>query len=136
MHQEGIKIIKESFKNVLESKTFDQELVDKYFHSNYIQFVDGNKIEFDQFLEHIKTQKKIIKEISTTFKTIIQDGNTVFSNHVVNILKTNNTSVTTHVIAEFRLKNNKIHYCDELTHMIKGDASDKNLGSITKLNNS
>ena len=33
------------------------------------------------------------------------------------------------VIAEFRLRDNKVYYCDELTHMLEGDDKDKDLGS-------
>ncbi len=129
MQKEGITIIKEAFKYVLESSTYDKDLINKYFHPNYVQYVDGKQIDGAQFHEHIKAQKKVIKNISTSFKSIIQQNDIVFSNHVVKVAKNDNSSVTTHVIAEFRLKDNLIHYCDELTHMIEGSEKDKDLGS-------
>ena len=132
MEKNGIKIIKEAFKNVLESNIYNRELVNKYFHADYKQYVDGKKIDHTQFHEHIEAQKEVASKLSTSFKSIIQQENIVFSNHIVKVTKKDNTYVTTHVIAEFRLKDNMIYYCDELTHMIEGSEYDKDLGSRVK----
>ena len=55
----------------------------------------------------------------------------MFTNHHATALKPDGSEVKMHVIAEFRVRDGKIYYCDELTHMLSGSESDKDLGSRT-----
>lgn len=119
--------LKEVFSEVLESPVYNEELVKKYFSPDYVQYVDGKMLHFDGFNEHMKTLKKDIPEIQINIKTLVQEGSTVFSNHVVS--KKGAGDMKIQVIGEFRFQGDQISYCDELTYLISGDPKDRDLGS-------
>jgi hypothetical protein len=53
----------------------------------------------------------------------------VFTIHVADVVKKIGNHVKIKVIAMFVIENGKIAKCDELTLLVKGDDSDKNLAS-------
>ena len=131
-HQEthdNVQIIKGSFREIVENPIFDRRLVDKYFSADYEQHVDGKDLTFANFLKHMEAQKKVTKSVTITFKTIAQQDDVVFTNHYATARKQDGSEAKVHVIAKFKLKDGKICYCDELTHMLSGDETDRDLGS-------
>ncbi|WP_157837436.1 hypothetical protein [Chryseobacterium sp. P1-3] len=46
--------IQEVFSEVLENPVFDQILIEKYFSKEYIQYVDGTCLNYNEFVLHIK----------------------------------------------------------------------------------
>jgi predicted SnoaL-like aldol condensation-catalyzing enzyme len=123
------KIIQNVFTDILEKPDVNRKLISKYFSDKYIQHVDGKKIKFDDFVQHIQTLKETIKNISITIQTIVEENDIVFTRHIVESTLRNGRKNKMEVIAEFRLKNGKIYSCDELTHMIEGHDEDQDLGS-------
>lgn len=121
-------IIIQAFKEILEDGKIDNETVKKYFHKDYIQEVNGAKINYDEFKLHLIKQRQSIENISIKFNTILSYENIIFSNHNVNCIKKDGSFCFFKVIAEFRIKDGKIIFCDELTHLIKGKQSDTDMG--------
>ncbi|RAJ27237.1 nuclear transport factor 2 family protein [Pedobacter cryoconitis] len=119
--------LREVFSEVLENPVYKEELVNKYFSQNYVQHVDGKTLHFEGFNRHMKTLKKDMPEIKINIKTLVQEGNTVFSNHIVSKKETGDMKIQ--VIGEFRFEGDQICYCDELTYLISGDPKDRDLGS-------
>lgn len=119
--------LKEMFSEVLENSVYNEKLIHQYFSQNYVQHVDGKTLYFDGFNQHMKTLKKDMPEIKINIKTLVQEGNTVFSNHVVS--KKTASDMKIQVIGEFRFEGDQICYCDELTYLISGDPKDRDLGS-------
>lgn len=110
----------------------DQNLLSEYFSPDYIQYVDGKKINYNDFIKHIQLLKNKISKMSISIKSIVAEDNIVFTNHEVFTIMSDGRTGKTKVIAEFRLNKGKIYYCDELTHMIEGDDKDRDLGSRVK----
>ena len=123
------QIIRSVFTNILESPVMDEVLISKYFSTDYIQYVDGKTINFEDFVKHIQVLKAKIRQISISIKSIVAEGDIVFTNHEVTATMQDGRNGKMKVIAEFRLRDNKVYYCDELTHMVEGDDKDKDLGS-------
>ncbi|AMP97917.1 hypothetical protein AY601_0980 [Pedobacter cryoconitis] len=119
--------LKELFSEVLESPVYNEELVSKYFSPNYVQHVDGHMLNFEGFTQHMKKLKKDMPEIQIDIKTLVQEGYTVFSNHIVS--KKSAGDMKIQVIGEFRFQGDQLCYCDELTYLISGDQKDRHLGS-------
>ncbi|MDQ1097171.1 MULTISPECIES: hypothetical protein [Chryseobacterium] len=122
-------LIKDSFKAVVEDLHYSQATVDQYFSKNYRQYVDGKELDYERFCRHMRIQKQSIKGISIDFKTIVQENHIVFTRHIVNITTVENRTAVIQVIAEFHIEDNKIQYCNELTHMISGDQRERDIGS-------
>ncbi|UOB17960.1 nuclear transport factor 2 family protein [Abyssalbus ytuae] len=121
--------IESGFKRIFGSTGFDEDFIREIFDQSYIQHVDGKTLELEEFIKHIKVLKERTKSIKVDFKTLIEEGDTVFSNHVVTATMKDHTKTIIHVIAEFRVRNGKMYYCDELTSLIDGNPNNSNLGS-------
>lgn len=122
-------LVKEGFKAVVEDLTYNEAVIEKYFSTRYLQKVDGSELDYEGFCRHMKVQKEALKHIWMEFTTIVQEGHIVFTNHLVHMETKEGRAATIHVIAEFHVEEGKIAYCNELTHLVKGDSQDGDLGS-------
>ncbi len=127
--QDPKTIIKNIFKEIFEPAVYSVTAVQKYIDPAYVQEVDGKILYFKEFCQHVEVQKSHIATISFDFRTMISEGDIVFSNHIVSATTADGRSGQVRVIAEFRLKDGKLISCNELTHMISGDEKDRDLGS-------
>ncbi|MDR0815336.1 MAG: hypothetical protein LBN37_06255 [Bacteroidales bacterium] len=123
------KFIRELFKNVFESPEFNEDFIRRNVDTAYIQHVDGKTLGYNEFAQHIKLLKTKVSICSVEFLTLVEDGEILFSNHIISITLKDGAQGKSHVIAEFRIKDGKLYYCDELTSLIEGREQDKDLGS-------
>lgn len=123
------KFIQEAFLNVIEDMNATEETYTKYFSKDYIQYVDGKKLTYADFVAHMKAQKSVMKSAKITFKHMLVEGDKIATVHLVYGIKKDGSVIEAQVNALFQIKNSKIVLCDELTHLIKGEKSDKDLGS-------
>jgi uncharacterized membrane-anchored protein YhcB (DUF1043 family) len=123
------QLIQETLVNVIENMNFSEETISKYFSKDYEQYVDGIKNDYKDFIAHMKKQKSSLKSAKVTIKYIIAENNQVSTVHIVDAVKKNGEIVKFQINALYVVKDNKIILVDELTHMIKGNKSDKDLGS-------
>lgn len=105
------------------------EICARYFSQDYIQYVDGRALTFNEFVAHMNTLKKVMTSIKIDFKHILIDGNKVATLHIVNGIKKNGDKVKAQVNAIIEIRDKKIVMCDELTHILEGNKSDHDLGS-------
>jgi len=123
------KFIKDVFINLIENRDANEETYAKYFSKDYIQYVDGKILDYDHFVRHMKALSATIKSAQVTFKQIIAERDKVATIHKVNAVKHDGSQIEVQVNAFFQIKNNKIIFCDELTYLIRGEKSDKDLAS-------
>lgn len=130
MSPDEIKMfIKEVFINLIENRDADEETYARYFSKDYIQYVDGKILDYDHFVRHMKALADTIKSAQVTFKHIIAEGDKVATIHRVNAVKHDDSQIEVQVNALFQIKDNRIILCDELTYLIQGEKSDKDLAS-------
>ena len=122
-------IVQGCFKNVLENPHWTQEEFDRYFAKNYIQVVDGKFLSYRQVKTHLEALKNVCKSLKIVFHTIVSEGDKVVTHHTAHVIKKDNSQVEMDVLALFTIKDNKISSCWELTHLVKGEKSNKDLGS-------
>lgn len=125
------QLIRDAFVNVLENPDATDATYADYFSKDYIQHVDGKTLNYDGFVAHMQTLKSVVETMKVTFEQLIVDGDKVCSVHVVDAIKKDGNEVQIKVIAYMQIKDKKIVFCDELTHMLKGEKSDRDLGSRT-----
>ena len=65
-----------------------------------------------------------------TFISMIAEGNTVAAVYRIHLIKNDGSEMDVKDIAFFVIKNNKLIFVDELTHMMKGNEKDKEIGSM------
>ncbi|ASZ14967.1 nuclear transport factor 2 family protein [Chitinophaga pendula] len=122
-------LIKNLFEAVIEGPVHEEKIIQRYFSTDYVQHVDGKVLDYATFVAHMQALKAATQQLKVTFKALAEEGDTVFTNHEVIAEKKDGSSSRSQVIAEFRVRDGKVYYCDELTHLISGDATDRDLGS-------
>ncbi|WP_025124495.1 hypothetical protein [Myroides odoratimimus] len=124
------ELIKDCFVNLLESPQYRPEVIATYFSIDYIQCVDGKRLDYTIFSNHIKKLKEVTERLSITFNYMAEEGNLVFTNHSVSVYRNDGSVSKVKVIATFVIENEKIVFCDELTLHEEGNHDDSNLGSM------
>jgi hypothetical protein len=101
----------------------------KYMSTDYVEHIDGKVFNFKQWLHHMNGLKGLMKSYTLTFDEIVAEKNQLAASYVVHATKKDGSKLDIRIIAIFKIKNGKMIYCDELTHVINGAPSDKNIGS-------
>ena len=107
------------------------EEVGTRFSLDYRQIADGREIDRAGFIDHVRLLKDVVQSGSVTLETVIASGPTIASLHVVNVRKKTGEAVQMKVHAFFEIEHGLIRRTEELTHMMVGGQTDRDLGSRT-----
>lgn len=110
---------------------FDMHTTDytKYMSTDYVEHIDGKVFNFTQWLHHMNGLKGIMKSYTLTFDEIVAEKDQIATSYVVHATKKDGNTLDIRIIAIFKIKDGKMIYCDELTHVINGLPSDQEIGS-------
>ena len=123
-------LVAESFKVLFNTeKSVDD--VRPFFAKNYTQWVDGKSLDYDGFFQHVAALKEVIASAYVEFIEFMVEGDTAADIHDVFVTKKNGETLHVRVIAFFTFENNQIASVREMTHLLKGNESDHDLGSRT-----
>ena len=122
-------LIQAMFRDIIERDVFDEQAVGRYFSPNYVQKVDGKTLDFTGFCDHLRALKGAVMNVHVAFEQMVAEGNKVMDIHHVDADKRAGGKIASRVIALFVIEDGKIVFCDELTHLEEGAATDKDLGS-------
>ena len=98
-----------------------------YIAESYVQIADGHTLNYHDFFKHVENLHSNMRSIKFTFKEIAAEHDLVATHHIAEGVKQDGQKVTTEFFAFFTVKNNKIVRCEEVSRMIVGSDSDKNL---------
>lgn len=121
--------IQQLFRDVLENPVFDQLLIEKYFSKDYIQWVDHKSLNYEEFILHIKKLKEKVAQQNIEIISYAENGNIIFTKHIAKSVLKDGSKVYHKVLAEFTIEDEKIIKCDELTLLVEGIITAKDLGS-------
>ena len=124
-------LLREAFQEVMVNPDADETIIAKYMSKDYRQNVDGLSFDYEGFVQHMVTQKQVIKEASVEFEHMVAEGDKVCTVHHIHAVKDDGNEIKGKVVALFQFKDNKIILCDELTHLVEGSEEDRDLGSRT-----
>lgn len=123
------RLVKDTFIHVIEDMNATEETYAKYFAKGYLQYVNGETLNYNDFVSHMIAQKKVMQSIKVTIKHITVENDQVATIHLVEGTKKDGSYLEVQVNAFFIVQDKKFILCDELTHLIKGEKSDHDLGS-------
>ncbi|MBO0905719.1 nuclear transport factor 2 family protein [Jiella sonneratiae] len=98
---------------------------------DYVQYVDGEQLDYAGFLAHHEALRQSVVSASVSFEHVVTDGASAATVHVAEAVKLSGERVRLKVIAYFQFRDHRICVVDELTHMLEGEARDRDLGSRT-----
>lgn len=122
-------IVRKAFEALFEDETLHESVISRYFHVDYKQYVDGKTLNYQAFVEHMLAVKKTICNSKITFDHLISENNSVCSVHTAEGTKTSGEKIKFKVIAYFEVQDEKIILCDELSHMVEGNESDRDIAA-------
>lgn len=120
--------VKNAVIYVLENKDPNMDY-SKYVSKDFINPIDGNTFNYDQWVAHQKHIKGMVKSMVPTFDLMVAEGDQVAAIYHIVLTKNDGSSLIVKDMAFFKIKDNKIVYCEELTRLVQGDQEDKNIGS-------
>lgn len=115
--------------HLINKAEHDEKKIAAFFDPNYCQRVDGNELDYNRFIKHMDALKSHTAKMSITIKSIISEGDTVFTHHHVEVTNIQGGYSKFEVLARFTLSAGKITRCEELTRMISGPPCDRDMGS-------
>lgn len=122
------KVIENNFKVSTNLEATEADFA-RYHSKDYIQYVDGKVLNYENYVTHRKALQKTIKSLKVVFHDLIIQGNKVVTRHTAYGVKKDNKEIELQVIAIFEIQDGKIISCHELTHLAKGERPDRDLGS-------
>jgi hypothetical protein len=118
------------FANMFDPRVRPENL-SEFFSTSYIQDADGARLDFSGFIEHARVLKGTLRSARVTFEDILVDGPKIADVHIVEATKMNGDAIRVKVLAFYRLEEGKIVKVDELTHLLKGTDTDRDIGFRT-----
>ena len=98
--------------------------VEKFFHQNYEQCINGVNMDRTQYIQHVLEQRQNMMIDVIDYKHVLEKGNELFAIYYPKGRNNNNFPVEAEVIAYFRLENQQILRIHGLVRLIKGDLAD------------
>jgi ketosteroid isomerase-like protein len=124
-------LVQQMFRDILEPEEFDEQQIARYFSPGYEQKADGKTLDFRSFLDHVRELKRTVTRLRVTVEYIVSEGNKVLDVHRVEAEKRTGGKVEARVFSLWVIEDGRIVLCDELTHLERGAAEDRDLGSRT-----
>lgn len=118
----------DALQTIISDPIHSPERIARCFSPEYQQQVDGNLLNYEQFVAHMATLKTLTRAMTIDIKTIANSGDDVLTHHYARITKQDGQTSLIEVFAHFQLREGKIVRCDELTRLLTGDPADADLG--------
>lgn len=122
------RTVLEALQTIITDPAHSPERIARWFAPDYQQQVDGNVLDYAQFLVHMATLKTLTRRMTIDVKAIADSGDSVLTHHQVSVTKQDGQTSLIEVLAHFQCREGKIVRCDELTRLITGDPTDASLG--------
>lgn len=129
MSNTAITLVRELFECALLRPELDEARLAQLVHPEYRQQADGRSLDYADFVKHLRHLKQACGRVGLEILSWAEQGERVFTRHLVAADKRDGSQVRMLVIAEFRVRDGRVVACDELTHMLAGTGEDRDLGS-------
>lgn len=117
----------ELLKNIWSSLYDTEEVikvVEKFFHPDYEQCINGIYMNRIEYINHVIEQKKNMTINTIDYKHILEKENELFAIYYPRGKNKNNLPIEAEVIAYFRFENQQLIRIHGLVKLIKGDLAD------------
>jgi anion-transporting ArsA/GET3 family ATPase len=108
---------------------FNMQTVDytKYMSDQYVEHIDGKVFDFQQWLHHMTGIKDQMKSYKIEFDDVVYNENKIAASYRLFADQKKGGELEVKIMAIFTIKDKKMIFCDELTHLLKGPVSKQHL---------
>jgi len=117
-------LLKTIWNTVYDPTQDTQAMIQKYFHTDYEQCINGVIMKLPEYISHVIQQKKNMTIDSIDFQHILENGNELFAIYYPNGKNTDDSPIKAEVIAYFRFVNEQIIRIHGQLRLIQGDLKD------------
>jgi hypothetical protein len=123
------ELLKNTWDSLYDPKKDIIETIDKFFHKDYEQCINGVHLNRTEYIHHVIEQRKNMLINTIDYKHILEKENELFAIYYPKGKNINNLFIEAEVIAYFRFENQKIFRIHGLVRLIKGDLADVDMKS-------
>ncbi|EKT52935.1 nuclear transport factor 2 family protein [Providencia burhodogranariea] len=121
-----------AMQNFYNNLLGDEGAVKNCFSPDYVQVADGKTLNFEEFLKHLQILKRDTKEMHFEVLDAAYTQSTLADRHIVRIKKNDDQPMKVEVLAFYKIYNGKIIGVNEVSRLIQGEISDRDIGSRTE----
>lgn len=120
----NIELLKGIWKSLYDHKINISETIEKFFHRNYEQCINGVVMGRTQYIQHVIEQRENITIESIDYKYVIEKGDELFTLYYPKGKNKNNLPIEAEVIAYCCFSKHKIIKIHGQVRLIKGNYTD------------
>lgn len=122
------QLIRQMFERLTDFNRPAEEMLG-LFTADYRQLVDGKELNLNDFLIHIKALRTKLSALEIKILHIVTSSDAAATIHIAKATRISGETSLIKVVAYYGIKDGKIAFVDELTHLLEGGEADKALGS-------
>ena len=119
-----IDLLKNIWDLIYDPKTDAVETIEKFFHQDYEQCINGVSMNRTEYISHVLAQKQNMTIDIIEYKHVLERENELFAIYYPRGRNANNLPIEGEVIAYFRFENQQIFRIHGQVRLIKGDLTD------------
>lgn len=120
----NIDKLKTIWAAVYDPKQDVTEVIQKFFHSNYTQCINGLTMNRDEYIEHVIEQKKNMIVDAIDYKYFMENGEKLFALYYPKGKNSEGNDIKAEVIAYFEFKDTGLFRIHGQVHLLIGNPSD------------
>ncbi|MBL0543107.1 nuclear transport factor 2 family protein [Aeromonas caviae] len=121
--------LKACLQRVICDPAFPLAELDDWFTPDYCQEVNGERLDYPAFHQHIATLRRHLAGASIEFVATLAQGERVHSTHVVRATRQDGGNLVCKVSGLFTFRGDRICHTDEVTCLLAGSKEDADIGS-------
>lgn len=125
----NFNLLKTIWNTLYDHKIDVNTIVEKYFHRDYEQCINGVILNRTEYVRHVIEQKKNITIDTVDYKNTLEQGNELFALYYAKGNNKNNSPIEVEVIAYFRFENQQLLRIHGQVRLIQGDLADVDMKS-------
>lgn len=117
-------LLTEIWSAVYNSKTDAVEIIDKFFHKDYKQCINGIKMNRSEYLRHILKERENLILDSIEYIHALEQGNELFAIYIFHAKNRNHNPVKGEVVAYFRFEKQQLAKIYGQVRLVQGILAD------------
>lgn len=117
-------LLKNIWNSIYDPNIDVNETMEKFFHSDYEQCINGILLKRKDYIHHVCEQKKNMTIDAIDYKHVLEKENELFAIYYPRGRNTKNLPVEGEVIAYFHFENHKLLKIHGQVRLLKGDLAD------------
>lgn len=124
-----IDLLKKVWNSIYDPKREVIETIEKFFHKDYEQCINGEIMNRTEYVHHVTEQRKNMIVDTIDYKHVLEKGNELFALYYPRGRNMNNFPLEAEVIAYYRFEGEQILRIHGQVRLIKGDLADVDMKS-------